>query len=286
MGIYDRQYYQDDQSGFAPRAERSSLSMTVRLILLNSVIFLFGLFLEDKSLPVRWFGVSAETLTNPLTWYQFLTYGFIHSPINGQHLIWNMVGLWFFGRPVENRLGRREFLTFYLVTIVAGGVITCVRAYLMEESAPVIGASGATTAVFLLFAMYFPQAEVLLMFFLPVRAWVLGLVMVFMNFAGLLAANSTTAFDVHLVGVAMAIGYFFGHWNFTRLTQRFIPGRIPNPLSRRPKLRVLHPEKDAKDEKLAKEADRILEKLHREGIDSLTAKERKTLERYSKRVRK
>ncbi len=287
MGIYDRDYYQGEHGGygggFAAPGTAGSMSITVRLILLNSIIFIVGLFLQNKDLPADWLGVSDQTLLQPWKWFQFLTYGFIHSPRSGEHLIFNMIGLWFFGRPLENRLGRREFLTLYLTTIVVGGIVTSLRAYLMGTPTQVIGASGAISGVILLFIFYYPRVQVLFMFFLPMPAWVLGILLVGFNLMGVMSPNSHTAFDVHLAGFAMAALYHYGHWNLTSTFQRLLPIGGRNPLKRRPKLRVLHPEK--KDDKLAREADRILEKLHREGIDSLTAKERKTLERYSRRVR-
>ncbi len=50
-------------------------------------------------------------------WWQFLTYGFVHDISGITHLLFNMVGLYVFGRDVELRMGRMEFLRFYL----AGG---------------------------------------------------------------------------------------------------------------------------------------------------------------------
>ena len=285
MGIYDRDYYSQPrgfEGGFGAPRSAAQLSITVRLILLNAAIYIVGLFFENKQLPTLWFGVTSNTLTSPLHWYQFLTYGFIHSPESGTHLLFNMLGLWFLGRPVEDRLGRREFLTLYLFMIVAGGVFLSVRTYFQGVPVRVIGASGAISGIILLFVFYYPRLQVLFMFFLPMPAWILGVFLVAYNLIGAASGIGHTAFDGHLTGMAVAALYYYRHWNLSRTFSNWIPSRLGNPLRRRPKLRVLRPDKD---EKLAQEADRILEKLHREGIDSLTPKERRILNKYSRKVR-
>ena len=279
MGIHDREYYQEDQGGFLqPRQSGGGMSITVRLIILNAVIYFGGIFLDDKGLPAQWLGVSENTLTNPLYWYQFLTYGFVHDPTSAMHLLFNMIGLWFFGAPVENRLGRREFLFFYLIAVIFGGLVAGIRHSLMEGPTTVIGASGAITGVILLFAIFYPRAKVLLMFIIPMPAWVLGILLIAQNVFGQISGGDNIAYDVHLAGAAIAAVYYFGGLNFSRFFDRFSSNRV----RRGPKLRVHRPKTDGK---VAAEADRILEKLHRDGLESLTAKEKRMLEKYSRQVR-
>jgi hypothetical protein len=88
------------------------------------------------------------------------------------------------------------------------------------------------------------------------------------------------AHDVHLAGAALGFAYFYLQWNFGRL----LPGRgAMQGFKRKPKLRVHDPDADyqARDT----EGDALLEKVNREGLDSLTPREKKILEEYSRRMR-
>ena len=161
-------------------------------------------------------------------WWQFLTYGFVHDPDHISHILFNMLGLWFLGRSVEELYGRAEFLRLYLVLVVVGGVVWAVvnDLVLHNPDAHVIGASGAVTGVVILFAMNFPRRTILLMFVLPMPAWVLGILWVAGDILGATGHSSEhdVAFSVHLAGAAFAALYFQQRWNFGRLLAVLSPG--------------------------------------------------------------
>ncbi|MFM7516791.1 MAG: DUF6576 domain-containing protein, partial [Pirellula sp.] len=92
---------------------------------------------------------------------------------------------------------------------------------------------------------------------------------------------------VHLFGILFATAYFFLDWSFSRLQN---PMEGVTSIQKWWKRRnfKLHTQDDpnlSDDELEAKEADRILEKIHASGKDSLTSKEKKFLEKYSQSVR-
>ncbi len=240
---------------------------------------------------IEWLAVDGNTIKQPWMWWQFLTYGFAHDIRGISHLLFNMIGLYVFGRDVERRLGRTEFLRFYLVAVVVGGIVGGLTHMLMGSGGGTIGASGAVIACAILFACFFPHRELLLMLVLPVKAWVLAVIFVLADMAGafgLLGAGGTgssTAFTVHLAGAFFALGYYFLGWNFRKLDFLSL-GELPQRLrqrSRRMRLKIHDP--DRRFERDAEEADRILAKIHDHGESSLTSSERKTLERYSRRQR-
>jgi hypothetical protein len=124
------------------------------------------------------------------------------------------------------------------------------------------------------------------MFVLPVPAWVVGVLMIGGDVLLLLgmASHRYVAFDVHLVGAAFAIAYFRFGWNLGR----FLPdlGFLRSGLARlkpRPRLKIHDPDEGLQESD--EEGDRILEKVSREGLGSLTRKERRILEEYSRRMR-
>ena len=243
------------------------------------------------SAVIEWLHVDGNTIQSPWMWWQFLTYGFVQDIESISHLLFNMIGLYVFGRDVETRLGRAEFLRFYLIAVIAGGIVGSVTHLMMGNESGTIGASGAVIACAILYACFFPQRELLLMLILPIKAWVLAVVFVLFDLAGAFGvlemgeSTSNTAFTVHLAGAFFALGYHFLGWNFRRLDFLSL-GELPQRLrqrSRRMRLKLHDP--DRKLEQEAEEADRILEKIHRQGESSLTSNERKVLERYSRRQR-
>ena len=283
MGLYDRPYYQDE-----PRSSFSGFvggrSMIANIIIVNVALYVLDVFLwpgeEQLSMLLA---AKSDTLVRPWMWWQFLTYGFMHSPDDVFHLIFNMLVLFFLGREVELKYGSNAFLKMYLTALVICGVIWSATNLVMEENSALIGASGAVTTTVILFALNFPHRKVLFMMFIPIPAWVLGVMMVFLNLFGQSGGlDARVAYDVHLLGAAYAFLYFKTGWDLTTL---FMPtqwrGKFKMP-SRRPKLKLHDPE-DRYDQ-LDQQADTVLKKLHREGESSLSAKERRILEDYSRRM--
>lgn len=307
MGLYDRDYGRDE-SFSSWQTNRGPKSATVILIVVNVAVFLLDLLTAGRTIDgvsysrlAEYLAVGPDTLIRPWMWWQFVTYGFTHSTggdgVGIQHILFNMIGLFFFGRAVEQRLGFAEFLRFYLVALVVGGIVGSaafwLRAFLTGNpvGGSVIGASGAVIATTILFACYYPHSEILLMFVIPVKAWIVAVLYVGMDLYGALGelggfeATARTAFEVHLSGAAFAGLYYLRGWNFRALdAERLVSWRQDvQQRSRRMKLKLHDPERKLEQE--AVEADRILAKIHEHGEASLTASERRTLERYSRRQR-
>jgi membrane associated rhomboid family serine protease len=298
MGLYDRDYSREET--WSPQTpwsrSQGGLSITAMLIIANIAIFFVDMILTGRnasdSVLANWFEVRPDTILKPWTWYQFLTYGFIHSQIDIRHVAFNMLGLFFFGGTVEQRLGRREFIRFYLLAIVVGGVVSSLRwtgyAWFLGESPAMIaggtiGASGAVMAVTILFAFLEPHSTIYLMMVLPVKAWLVAVLFVGMNIFGFIGASDNVAYDVHLAGAAFAALYFKQGWRLTRFHFGNWGESLARLTQRTPRLRLHDPERKLAQEEA--EADRILEKIQASGLDSLTKAERKTLERHSRRKR-
>lgn len=311
MGLQDRDYSRDHSQGYGGSWSGQSgggtswgnssstfmggggvRTITVTLIIVNVVLFFADLVLSGggdvaRSVMADWFAVRGDTIAKPWTWYRFLSYGFVHSTADIRHLAFNMLGLFIFGRAVESRMGRSEYLRFYLVAVVIGGLVASLTATLPAlaqgdglPAGSTIGASGAVMAVTILFAFYFPHATILLMLVFPVKAWVLAVVYVVMNILGVLGGGGGIAYGVHLAGVGFAAVYHLRSWRLDFLRLDALSTLIDFFSRRKPNLKLHDPEK-----KLAKqeaEVDRILDKIQVSGIDSLSASERKTLERHSR----
>jgi membrane associated rhomboid family serine protease len=275
MGIYDRDYYRKDEAN----GLFSGRSMVVNLIIANSAIFLASILSDQRLL--RWLVLPSFFSEQPWQLWRFLTYGFAHDPSSIFHILFNMYGLFVFGREVEDRYGRWEFLRFYLVTIVVGGIVwlSLVNTSL-GQAGVLLGASGAVAGVVILFVANNPRREVLLMGIVPMQSWVFGLLFILIDAFGAMKRDTPVAHSVHLAGAAFAAAYFYFGWNFGAM----LPANLLKKL-KAPRLRVHRPEEeDTRD--LSARVDEILDKINRQGEASLTSKERRTLEEASKRYQR
>ncbi len=281
MGIHDREYYRDDTPAGINLG--GDWSMVAKLIVVNVVVFIADMFSGEHWL-MESMAASPESIVKPWLGWQLLTYAFAHDYNGFNHVFWNMFGLFIFGRDIEGVYGKREFLWMYLTAAFLGGLVYALRCIAVYEPEAwplhsVRGASGAVMAVTILYCLHFPKRTILLMMVLPVPAWALGMMYVIGNIAGFVGGAGNVAFDVHLVGVVFAIGYYKFGWRISS----WVPGfRVPK-IRRGPKLKLHAPQEDY--DALDTEGDRLLQKVSRDGIDSLTKAEKRKLEAYSRRMK-
>jgi membrane associated rhomboid family serine protease len=287
MGIHDRDYYRQPPSQSSLRGPKTIVGM---LILINVVVFFAdGLFCERNHALMNGLAVKVGSLWPPWLWWQFLTYGFVHAPMpEWGHIAGNMLVLFFLGRDIESLYGRKEFLRLYLAMLVVASVVWAVAEQLQSTPAyaGAVGASGAVTGVVVLYALNFPRRTLLLFFVVPVPAWVAGLLVIGFDMYGAMLGDggAQIAYTAHLGGAAFAFLYFRSGWKLSGIMAGWSP---PGRGSRRPNLKVHDPDRRARqDQEMKEEVDRILEKISREGEDSLTRRERRTLENASREYQK
>ncbi|MBL7006202.1 MAG: rhomboid family intramembrane serine protease [Spirochaetia bacterium] len=179
-------------------------NMTLILIGINVVLF----FLSSTNQKVIYYGsmIPVFILRDHFYW-QFVTYMFFHANIT--HLLFNMLGLFFFGSQVEKRIGSWEFLLFYLLTGILAGIFSY-AVYIWTGNYVVIlmGASGAVYAVLLAFAVFFPFARIFIFGIIPVQAPVLVVIYTIIEvFSQVSGRNSNIAHLTHLAGFGFAYLY-------------------------------------------------------------------------------
>ena len=301
MGLDNREYIREEQKRYGGGGQGFSFGVPGaggRSVVIILIIVNFALVLLDAFTPVintadveldpaniepihglsYWLSLRTDELWQVWT---FLTYGFVHAGIdaNFMHVAGNMLALFFLGRAVEQRLGGEEFLKFYLFAIVVGGVVFVVSQMIQGTPATCVGASGAVSAVVALFIFMYPRMTVLLFFVIPMRAWVLGVLLIGMDLLHAFDPETRIAWEAHLGGAAFGAAYFYFRWNFGWLKTEW----VQNLFSGKPRLRVHDP--DARFNKLKLDADKVLQKINEMGEESLTRGERKTLNKYSKELR-
>jgi membrane associated rhomboid family serine protease len=89
-----------------------------------------------------------------------ITSGFVHADL--MHLIFNMMTFWFFGVPLERRIGTPMFLLLY----AAGLLLSQLGSYMKHRNNPeyaTLGASGAISAVLFASIVYFPTNSLMIL---------------------------------------------------------------------------------------------------------------------------
>ncbi|QDU78462.1 Rhomboid protease GlpG [Polystyrenella longa] len=283
MGLENRGYMQDEPSFFGGPSSGSADRLIITIIIINVVVFL----LQNMSVTVGeqvtyWLMLRNQELFQGQIW-RVVTYGFCHGGFF--HILFNMFNLYIFGRLLSQSMKTSEFLAFYLVAIVVGGLAQVVVNFGFD--AIVIGASAGVSGLLLLAAMKFPRMKLLLMGIIPIELrWLaIGFFVLSLLSAGNTASG--TAHAAHLGGAVFGIAYQYFHWNLSSLFEgRESVSKLKGIFSRKPKLKIHTPTGPSKKQvQLNEEVDRILAKIHEEGEASLTSKERKTLEKASKQYR-
>src|SRR5918999_2555556 len=130
----------------------------LRLIIANAVVHLA---LEPRALPLPLDQLVLVPALIPYRPWTLVTYMFLHGGLS--HILFNMLALYFFGSRVELRLGSRHFILLYLISGIAGGLLSLV----FSPRVPIIGASGAVFGVSFAFAYFWPRERIYLWGVLP-----------------------------------------------------------------------------------------------------------------------
>ena len=303
MGIYDRDYnrgggYDDGPMGFRMDGP---LALTTKLVIVTFAVYAVQIMTRpadfeatgDPGWFTEMFSLHADFFRRPWQVFQLLTYGFLHSVIDFKHILFNMFGLWMFGKSVEERYAPREYLAFFLTAVFVSGLCWVIGEMIVGRGvvpqALLTGASGGVTAVLILFAFLFPYRTVLFMFVIPMPMWVLAVIIVGMDAMGAVQRSGNVAFTTHLAGAAFAALYFKSGIRLSAwLPTRLLPDRLRMPRLRpRPPLRVHEPDQDEVDDGTdSAVVDEILRKIQEQGQDSLTRSERQILEQASREYQK
>jgi membrane associated rhomboid family serine protease len=220
----------------------------------------------------RWLGLypAAWKSWTPPVW-QLLSYGFLHDVRGLGHILFNMLWLYFLGSMLEGIIGGRRFLAVYLGGMLAGGILQL--AVTWGDAVPTVGASGAVLAITVAMATLRPQTTIIFLFF-PLTLRTLAIIVVGMDVFGILVslrdgAAGPTAYFAHLGGAV------FGFVVAKRgLLWKDPFAEVARRLDERRERHQAHEQE---------RVDELLDKIHREGIQSLSAREKAFLKRVSKR---
>jgi membrane associated rhomboid family serine protease len=277
------------EAGYRPR--RKPWSGVKTLLVLNIAAFIVDMLFRVRigPDPREVIGVLSQfgalRVTNAYLIYPFITYQFLHGGFF--HIAINMLVLWMLGRHIERALGTRPFVYLFLASGVMGGLFQIGFNVVMAQAygdvflnQPMVGASGGVMGILTAFAVLYPrQVLYLFIFFIPMpieaRWLAIGYFLIesfnaYLEISG--KALSPTAHAAHVGG--MIVGFVWVRWG-TRLFQaiRQRPRRDRGPFYSRG------------DDRDRAELDRILDKIHREGVGSLTTREKMFLQEMGGKFR-
>ena len=195
-----------------PETRESRITVVNAIVAVNLVVFLLWLSpIAPIEAMVGHFLVSWPHLADGRVWV-LLTSVFSHNLL--LHLAINMIVLLSFGPPLEQLMGGRRFLVFYLVAgLLASISHLAVSGLLIDRpEQPALGASGAIAALLILFSFTFPKARILLFFIVPMPAIVGALGFVAIDIWGLFAQIEGGGLPIghgaHLGGALTGFLYF------------------------------------------------------------------------------
>jgi membrane associated rhomboid family serine protease len=224
---------------------------------------------------------SADVWSRAQIWRP-ITYAFIHPPL-GSALLWfaiEMYMLFVFGREVERFIGRRAYIALYLVLLLLPAAILTVWGLFARTA--MAGSGALHFAIFVAFATIYPNVELLLRI---MAKWV-ALILAGIGTLSALAAHDWQTLVVLWTSIGAAFLFIEMRgagpelvW-WTNLKERLAP---------KPKFHVVQktrPRRVAESDDVYASIDPILDKISKSGIGSLTANERRLLNRERDRLLK
>ncbi len=264
-----------------------------------------------SNVPINeYLALKPYQVLNGKLWWTPLTYVLVHQGF--WHWFSNMLLLWMFGQPVEQALGTKRYLTIYVAGTLAGASAVILTTLAAADTIPnpnwgVVGASGAVISIITAFYLLFPNTTVYLWFTIPVKARYLAILLITFSILAPMADPTSE------ISVPAHIGGLIGGWivmNLFRIRKikhspkaQSLPALsqaneiYSHPKSKVPKIRIIKDpvlptctstsslptySNSIYDEALI---DRILDKIARQGMEAISAEEKKTLEEHSLRLR-
>ncbi len=285
MGIYDRDYSRPGgyQQQYSMGGGFRGLPPVVKwLLIINFAVFMIGALvfppLKDHPLGMNFieshFAVHPATTGMALQIWRLISYQFLHA--NVFHLVFNLMVLYFMGPFAERAWGSRAFLKFYLIAGAVGGFVYTLLVLLhilpLEPNQPIlpmVGASGAIYGVVAAIAVMYPRMKVLVWGIIPMTMVWLVILIVILSLLNIASGKNTGGEAAHLTGLAVGFLYV----TFKPWLTRF----------RMERSRGAWTQKMQQQQRFQQEVDRILEKVHREGINSLSEREKNILREATQR---
>lgn len=275
----------------SPYESRIRFGGPVTPIVKSLLIINFSIFILQQISELFWPGLLQAYLglsfkgcvLHSFVW-QPVTYMFLHS--GWLQILFNLLALWMFAGELENRWGGKRFLFYYFLTGIGTAVfvlaidsILAIR-FSIDSGAQVVGTSGIIYALLLAYGLIWPNREILLAFIIPVKMKYFLIFFGLLEFFGTLGIIAGTSSNILHVG---NLGGIVAGFVILVIQSKTSSVKKPNNKSLFKKFRLARKQKVIQERIKAKETiDTILEKIAKQGMSSLTKKERNDLDKARK----
>lgn len=198
---------------FSPRKKRrvfGSLSVTMIIILINIMAFIFFSILIKLNIPLDYIAIKPLNILQGKYLWTFITSMFMHGSFF--HIFANMFSLFFIGSLIEKILGVKRYFYFYMLSGLLAGVFFVLSSLIFtaDYNTFAVGASGALFGLVGLLVLLTPNLPVFIMFIpIPIKMKYAGpgilLVLWFISIAGNVPIGNTAHFGGLVVGVAYGL---------------------------------------------------------------------------------
>ncbi len=269
------------------------LTPMVKMLLIANV----AIFFLQQMLPnilEQWGAFNTSLAVNQFQVWRFVTYMFLHGGFS--HILWNMLGVWMFGTQIEALWGSRTFIIYYFVCGLGGAFLYAIFALLGIGGGWMLGASGALMGLLLAYGMSFPNNLIFIMGIIPLKAKYLVVLYGLMDLLSIPKGDGI-AHLAHLGG--LLAGFVFIQITIPGLSGQMFKGSIFTSLFKgaraKRRTKIVRPDfKSGKktadpgfhnhgDDPDQKRIDLILDKISREGLQSLTDEEQELLRKAGRK---
>ncbi len=269
-------------------------SIVTTLIVINVVIYVLEHFVPGvgpllsgtsytKGLQAEyttgWLEMRSDLVQQGQLW-RLVTAQYLHG--NLFHILLNMIGLHFLGRPLEDQWSLRRFLGVYTFCGIAGNIF---YTFIVAPTTPGIGASGSIYGLLGIAAVKFPQAVIYISFLFPVRIRTAAILIGALAFLRIQTKGENYGGEAcHLAGLIFGVWWAMrgeSWWESTEWRIRLSPRRTVRPAPPPPEARSSRiPESDQET------VDRILAKIGLFGMDGISQAEKDQLRDATARLQK
>lgn len=286
------------------------LRLMVLFVLAFAVQLVATLFFQVGPAQLAPLVLSASQDFQPLS---LITHFFVTGNVGFSgvvHLLFELLILWSFGSELDRLWGSRNFYSFFFLSQMLGGLFTVALGFALGQPWIAYGFGGGLAALMVAYGVLWPNRQALFMFIFPLRMkWIVLILFIFLLF------GSLDTLVMHLASAASGVLFLFLKARSGRLYQdsyssnpyystrsssqpasRFAAGADTEKMGMvaRFKARLEEQKKKKRLDKKRKEierriemkeeVDRLLEKISREGMDSLSRKEKTFLDKASKEL--
>jgi len=265
-----------------------------KIIFINIAVFIFTYLLNtlsfllemDGNFIINWFALRPHFDTLLFKPWTIFSYGFLHSGFF--HILFNLLFLYYFGNLFLNFFSRKQFLAYYFLGIISGGLIY-ILSYnylpaLKTQETLLVGASAGVTAILIGIASHIPNYSLRFQFIGNIKLLYIAIAFVALDIIQIPNGNAGGHL-AHLGGALVGFlltRYFQQGTGFIQWLENLFLRKEQKPLKTvyKSKKSTATNERNPKNQQI--KIDRILDKISKSGYETLTKEEKDFLFKVGK----